>query len=668
MDYFVDLGPRKKDLIMRVPPPIPETGWRPPTYWPDLSDASLISFDLERKEYEPDKGPGWARGKAHTVGISIGARDRAGNRGAWYFPIAHEVGAEQNLPRDHVLSYVKSVLETNIPKVGANLYYDVGSLTDDGINVKGKLHDVQYAQALIDSDSYVNLDFLGEHYCNIGKTTDFLYKWIKQAYPGKGDPRLDIWRAPPSLAGPYGEQDALLPIDILEKQWKLLDQEQLFPVYEMECDLIPLLVKMRQQGIRVNVEAAEKLYHELAQDIAKKYNEIFQVTGIAIDSVSSGTEIARVFDQSGVVYPTTAEGNPSFRKEWLKAQDHPVAQLINETREMEKIRGTFIKSYILDAHVNGIIHCCFNQLRSDDGGTITGRFSSSYPNLQNIPIRTELGKKIRQLFIALIHGHKVRKGDYSQIEYRYLAHYAVGPMADVLRQQYINDPNTDYHDNTFRQLAPYMGWDISDKKRAKDLRRPVKNINFGLVYGMGRKKLIRALMQYFGAATAETEANTLFDNYHKANPFVEPTMEMAAHEVIVFGYSTTILGRRTRFVLWEPSGYGKYGPPLRYEAALRAYGMKIKRSGLHKAINYKLQGSAADQIKMGMRQCYNSGVFDYTGYPLLQVHDELVFDKLETPHFEEAFREVKHILETCIPVRVPIVFEFKDGITWGDAE
>jgi len=665
---FFDLGPRKKDLICAVLPPAPVTNWRPPTTFPNLDNASLISFDLERKEYDPDKGPGWSRGKAHTIGVSIGARDRAGNRGAWYFPIRHEVDPELNLPREQVLSFIKSVLETTVPKVGANLYYDVGSLTDDDIYVKGELHDVQHAQALIDSDSYVNLNYLGQHYCGAGKETNSLYKWLKQAYPGKVDPRLNLWRASPALVGPYGEQDALLPIEIIEKQWPLLDKEQLHLVYRVECDLINLLVKMRQRGIRVDIEAAEQLYNDLAQDIAAKYSEIYKLTGAAIDSVSSGKQVAKIFDTFDLPYQKTNDGNPSFRKEWLKGQDHPIARLINETRELEKIRSTFIKSYILDGHINGIIHCCFNQLRTDEGGTVTGRFSSSYPNLQNIPIRTELGKRIRRLFVALVSGHKVRKGDYSQIEYRYLAHYAVGQGSDDLRSKYVNDPKTDYHDNTFRDLAPLMGWDVNDKKAAKELRRPVKNINFGLVYGMGRKKLIKSLMLYFGASTAETEANLLYDNYHKANAFVAPTMEAASNEVVMHGYASTVLGRRTRFVLWEPAVYGEYGPPLPYEAALRQYGSRIKRSGLHKAINYKLQGSAADQIKKGMRDCFVAGVFDATGYPMLQVHDELVFDHLDTPAFEEAFQEAKHILETCIPVRVPIVFEYKDGATWADAE
>lgn len=686
---LLDLGPKKRKLLLTAPPPTPETGWRPPSEWPNLSAATLIGFDLERKELDFEAGPGWARGAAHTIGVSIAATDRRGNRGKWYFPFAHEVEPQYNLEKQHVIGFLKYWLENtpHVPKIGANLYYDVGSLTDDGIEVKGQLYDVQFAEALLHSDGEVNLEHLGRKYLQRGKQIDQVALWVKTYYGKTANPRENLWRVSPRLAGPYAEDDADMPIDILAKQWPLMASENLLDLFHLECDLISVFVKMRQQGVKVNVAAATKLYDDLAQDIVTLHERIKYETGYSIDSVNSGDQLARVYNSLGIPFGKTPTGKPSFKKEWLLAQTDPFSDLVLKIRELEKIRNTFIKGYIIDKNVNGILYCQFNQLRSTDDaggqrGAITGRLSSSDPNLQNIPIRGNdfsvregIAKEIRNCFISHYPNGKIRKGDYSQIEYVYLAHFAVDKgdgSADALRQSYWDDPKTDYHKKTFERLAPLMGWDVTDEKQAKELRRPVKNINFGLLYGMGKAKLMRALMQYFHHSAGKEMCELLFENYHKANPYVKPTMEAAAREARIFGYVSTVLGRRVRFTLWEPNTMDFSAPravPLPYEKALRAYGSNIRLSGLHAAINYRLQGSAADQLKKGMLECYRAGIFDYIGYPLLQVHDELVFNKPEgAPYYEEAFAEGKRLLETAIPLRVPVRFDYSDGPSWGEAE
>lgn len=670
--FFDDFTETKKQATIRVPPRHPDTGWRPPTEFPNLSSAAVIGFDVERREMDWDNGPGWRRGKADTCGFSLAAIDRLGNCGSWYFPIAHTVDSHLNLHRNSAISYLKSTLETpHIPKVGANLIYDVGSLTDDGIFVQGELHDVQTAEALLDSDDFVNLDHLGRKYLGEGKETNSLYEWCAKAYGGKpnSDQRENIWRASPMLVGPYGEADGRMPIQILQKQWEFLTRENQHELYRIECDLIRLLVKMRLQGVTIDIPHVERTIKTFKQKIIDKYAELNHCWG-KCNSVQAGAQLARLFDAHGVIYPRTEKQAPSFRKEWLANVDHPLGELINEIRKLEKLVGTFLQRYLLDKNVNGKVFCSFNPMRGDDSGAKTGRFSSSDPNLQNIPVRTDEGKMMRAAFIA-DYGHvEIEKNDMSQQEYRELAHFAVDDgtgSAQRLRDEYCNNPNTDYHDRTYDQLCPILGIDPLDKAERKERRRPIKNTNFGLIYGISVKKLARMNEMEPG------EAKRFFDAYFQANSYVKPTMAAAEAEMQQLGYITTILGRRIRFNLWEPAkrDYDAARPVgLPFHAALLHYGSDIKRAGGHKAINYRLQGSNADHIKKGMRDCDKAGIYDVCGVPRLQVHDELVHSVPDrTRATNEALREMRHIVETCIPfMRVPCRVDSKRGPNWGACE
>ena len=665
-----DLGAMKKKAALKVPPPVPETGWRPPASFPNLSNAVVLSVDVETWEPDFDHGPGWGRGKGHIVGFSIGARDRLGNRGKWYFPVRHEVEPEYNLDPATCFKWLKPLMENPlIPKVGANMLYDTGWLTTEDIYIQGEIHDVQFAEALLNEEGEVNLEYLGQRYLGRGKDSDIMYRWCAEAYGGEIGPkqRANIYRCSPRLVGFYGEDDADLPLDVLEKQYPIMAAEGLLDVYRMECDSIYLLTRMRLTGVNIDLHEAEKLYDQLAIDIQQLECKLYEQTGVRAN-VNSGADLAKVFDNVGIHYPKTAAGNPSFKKEFLNAVEHPIAQLIRDIREHDKIRGTFIRSYILESNVNGRVHCQFHPLRGDNGGTRSGRFSSDKPNLQNIPVRTELGNRIRKLFIPDA-GHVAwEKDDYSQIEYRNLAHFAVGPGSDELRVEYNANPKTDYHDNTYGRLCPFMGWNPTDKDTAKLYRKPVKNINFGLLYGMGKNKLGRALMEYFKGNLSKADINALFDAYHEANPYVKATMDSVAADAQNLGYITTILGRRSRFDKWEPRivNYENRALPLRYKIAIQKYGADIQRAHTHKGINRLLQGSAADIIKKGMHKCWKDGVFDVIGVPKLQVHDELDFSvKDNSAQQNEGYTYMKQVLETATPLRVPVLVDSGRGANWG---
>ena len=676
-----ELGVARRRTVLKQLPQTPETGWRPPAYFPNLSAARMLSFDLETKETDFDHGPGWARNKGHVVGIGIGADDGYGNIGRWYFPMRHEVEPEFNLDPTHVLNFARATLERtpNIPKVGANLTYDVGWLTEEDIYVSGELHDVQFAEAILDADHKVALEHLGHKYCGKGKGGDLMYRWSADAYGGdvNDKQRANIYRTSPRLVGPYGEDDVDLPLQVLRHQWPLLDREGLLGVYRLECDLIKLMVAMRRQGVRVDIPAAERLYAQLGVDLLRMQARFKEELGFELN-VNSGKDIAKAFDYYGLSYPKTAEGNPSFTKDFLKVHDHPIAAQILEYRMFEKTRSTFLRSYILERHNNGKIHATFNQLRGEDGGAGSGRFSSSDPNMQNWSVRpgvTEgpmldkksphydpnyvvIGKRLRGLVIP-DDGHIAwQKDDFSQIQYRGLVHYGVGNGADDARAAYIADPTTDYHTMVQKMVERVTGMAIE--------RKPLKNINFGLAFGMGVKKLMRQL------GVDEATAKKIIEAYFNGAPYVKDTMSLFSAIALEKGELRSLLGRRVRFDLWEPirqRGDSERQIALPLERALAQYGTRIQRAYGHKALVLALQMVEGDTIKSGMLRCYKEGVFDVTGVPRITVHDELGHSvRDDSPRTTEAYAYMKHVLETSIPLRIPVLVDSGRGANWGAIE
>lgn len=649
--FWEDVQTDARQKVVRAMPPIPDTGWRPPTTLPDLSSAPALSIDCET--YDPDlltHGPGWARGVGHLVGVSIGV---PGSH-RWYFPIRHEVETGDNLEAGQVLAWLKVTLgNERQPKVGANLLYDVGWLRQEGVQVLGELVDVQYAEALLDEQAEVSLEVLAKKYLGEGKESSLLYRWCSDYYggPTSSKQRGNIYRAPPRLVGPYAESDADLPLRIATVLYPLLQKEGLLELFRMECDLIPLLVEMRFAGVTVNVAGAEQLREALLQREKDEQLKLNALAGRQVD-INAAASLAKAFDIAGIPYNFTEKGTPSFTKSFLTSINHPIAESIREIRKLSKLRGTFVESYILESHINGKVYGQFHPLRGDEGGTRSGRFSSSTPNLQNLPSRDdELAPLVRGLFIPDAGHLQWRKYDYSQIEYRFLAHFAVGPMSDDIRTIFNQDANTDYHEMT-RTLVHQQTGQLLDRK-------PIKNINFGLIYGMGVERLAS------GLGLSKAKGKELFAAYHKGAPFAKATMEKYVEEATVSGTITTILGRKSRFDLWEPAVWSSEAVALPYDKAIRSYG-QIRRAYTHKALNRLLQGSAADLMKKAMWKCWRDGIFDATGVPRLTVHDELDFsDRGDRP---EAFSEMQHILETAIPLRIPVKADGEAGPNWGHVQ
>jgi DNA polymerase I-like protein with 3'-5' exonuclease and polymerase domains len=651
--------PAKADKIKmpRVLPPTPDTGWRPPTSFPNLSGADVLAVDVETKDPDlRERGPGVRRG-AHIVGLAVGTGDAR-----WYFPMRHEVGAEWNMDPDAVMAWARDTLACPMPKVGANLLYDADFLSAEGVTLAGEWWDVQIAEPLLDENrpSY-SLDILGWQYLREGKRSSALSDWVEQAYRNNNY-REEIWRTSPLLVGPYAEGDVELPMRILEKQVALLEEQELMDLWRIETGLLPMLLAMRQQGVRIDPVRRQVLDDRMTVELGTEQARLNKMAGGPIN-VNASTDLARLFDKIGEAYPRTPKtGAPSFTKGWLAQHPHEAAAAIVSVRRLMKLRDTFVRGYASLA-INDRLHCMFHPLRTDENGAVSGRFASSNPNLQNIPVRDPLwGPLIRAMFIPE-EGCEWIRHDWSQIEYRFLAHFGIGANAREVRRMYQTDPNTDFHE----MVVGLTGLD----------RRSAKNVNFGLVYGMG----VPLLASTLGLSRQEAE-ETVFSVYHERVPFVKDTYNHASSLATSRGYVRTILGRRARFDYWQPRDWNDTVENGTWEedgssailglgAARARWGedMQLRRAFTHKALNRVLQGSSADLMKKAMLLMWKSGIYKVLAAPHLTVHDELDHSMQKgDPQAEEAIAEVKRIMETAISIRVPVIADEERGPSWGECK
>ena len=612
-----------------------EADWNIPTEYPDLTKYKQIAVDLET--CDPNLmtlGPGWSRNDGFIVGIAVAAGDYQG-----YFPIRHENG--HNLDPKMTIKWFKKQMATpHIDKIMHNATYDAGWLRAEGVEVQGRIIDTMIAAPLVDENRFsFSLNNLGRDYLGERKNETLLRAAAKE---WGIDPKGEMWKLPPKYVGSYAEQDATLTLKLYERLSIEIVKQELSHIFDLETSLIPLMIDMREKGVRVDLDKADLVRKDLRSKVRDYKAEIKRKTGIEIEPWASAS-VATVFDKLDLIYPKTETGSPSFTKQYLNAHPHEVAKMIVKLREFDKADSTFIDSIMRHEH-KGRIHTEFHQLRSDDGGTVTGRFSSSNPNLQQFPARDpDIKKAIRGLFLPE-EGDKWGSFDYSSQEPRLLVHFA-SSIPERLRHSVVNTI-----------VEEYNSGDVDLHQMVADLagisRKEAKVVNLGIMYGMGVGKLSTQL------DITKDEAKELLDSHKLSVPFVKQLATMASQRAEEHGQIRTILGRKCRFHLWEPRSFG-YNKPLRLEEAKKEYGNvgTLKRAFTYKALNKLIQGSAADQTKKAMVDCYAEGL-----KPLLTVHDELCFS-IESQ--EQADRIVQ-IMETGLPLNVPSKVDAELGANWGE--
>ena len=608
--------------------------WTTPSSFPDLSKEKMIAIDLETKDPNMKRlGSGWPRKDGEIIGIAVATANFNG-----YFPIGHDVGG--NMDKKMVLNWFTDVCKSPSTKIFHNASYDLGWIRAYGIEVKGNIIDTMVAAAIVDENKFsYSLNNLARDYLGKMKAETELRE---RAEEWGLDAKTELWKLPAQYVGFYAEQDAQLTFELWQRlEWEIRKQS-LNDVWKLEMDLLPHVIAMREKGVRVDLDGAEKLKKRFIQREKDLLLKVKQMTTLDID-VWAARSVALAFDRLGIKYPLTEKTEePSFTSNWLENCKEPLAQLIKEIREVNKFHSAFIDSILKHSH-KGRIHAEINQLRGTNGGTVTGRLSYSSPNLQQIPARNkELGPLIRSLFLP-DEGCKWGSFDYSQQEPRLVVHFAslIGEGSEGT-QELIKAYEKE--DADFHQTVAEM---------AKIPRAQAKTINLGLFYGMGINKLSREL------GISYEDAQNILQEYNKRVPFVKKLSEKTMQVADKKGFLTTLKGRRCRFNLWEPNTFG-LNKALTEEDAVLQFGRKgIKRAMTYKSLNRLIQGSAADQTKQAMVDCSNLGF-----RPLLQIHDELCFNICK----DEDVKIIKHTMENCCKLEVPSKVDVELGDNWGNAK
>jgi DNA polymerase I-like protein with 3'-5' exonuclease and polymerase domains len=605
------------------------SNWVAPTEFPSMKGRKVVAIDLETCDPGLIKdGPGWPRKIGTVIGISISSGDFTA-----YYPIAHEGGG--NMDRGAVIKYIRDICEDDsIEKVFHNAQYDIGWLSVIEIEVRGRIHDTMVAMALIDENRFsytlnsISFDYLGE-YKNESK--------LKEAALAFGvDPKSEMYKLPATFVGEYAEEDARLTLKLHEKLSWEIKKDNLETIYDIECRLINVIFNMTRRGVRFDLDKCLTLNDKFRNKEKKILKRVKDLTNQNVE-IWAAASIAQAFDSLNLPYERTEKTNaPSFTKMFLTDHPHELPRLIMQARELNKLRGTFLQG-LVNHNTNGRIHAHINQIRSDSGGTVTGRFSYNHPNLQQIPNRGQFASSIRKLFIPEI-GEYWLKADYSQQEPRLLTHWAclVGQMgAEEVKEAYKNS-DLDFH----QQTADMAGVE----------RRLAKTIGLGVMYGMGYNKLAREL------DIEPPDAKKMLADFRKRVPFMQGMLEAVMNRANSKGIVRTLLGRKCRFDLWEPTQWGVH-KALPLNQAKVEYGDAIKRAGTYKALNRLIQGSAADQTKKAMVDIHEElGIV-----PLIQVHDELdcsVKSEIEA-------HKIKNIMETCVELEVPSKVDTDLGESWG---
>lgn len=593
-----------------------------------MSDV-VASVDIETDDpHLKQWGPGACRHDGEILGIGI------------YCPaLGVDEYFEPNDPRA-----LEILADPDIIKVFHNGVYDLDWM-ENGYDIKiyGRCEDTMTRETLLDSYAFsYSLDACclrrGVEGKNKGDTID---KWWTE-HGGKGKAVEHLKDIPPHIVGKYCRQDCKATYDLYWAQQPLLEEQNLLNANDIECKLYPLLMNMKRNGIRVDMQKLLAFMDQVEEEYENGIAEMEQKYGFAEGSLSlnSAKDIEKMWRAERLPIEYTATGKPSFAAAVLEDSDHPLAEKIQHLRGLTKTLA-FLNSWV-DYSIDGHIHPCFYPAKRDDAGTVTGRWSSGDPNLQQVPARAEKhGKEIRSLFIPE-DGCILGAFDYKQIEYRVFIHFAQGEGADAAREEF-HKHDVDYH----QMVQTMMGWVTGDKDKDKEYRHITKNLNFGSIYCMGARsfaaKFKRPLLKAHPDADPDNLvplADSLMKQYKRKIPFVDPTCRLIIQTGERRGYVRTLSGRRQRMPL---------------------------DGGAYKLVNYLIQGSAADLLKKGLVDAWDKGVFKVLKLHA-QIHDEIVFSIPKTKEGYKACCTLYDCMAHAYDLRIPIGVDTEIGPDWGHCD
>ena len=642
----------------------------------DLNGIDTVAIDIET--YDPNlktKGSGAIRKDGFICGIAVATKNDLA-----YFPLRHSDTDIDYQRINKIWEILNNKIFQNdkITKVFHNAMYDVCWIRAvTGKMIKGRIVDTMIAASVIDENRFkYSLDALSKDYLNEEKYKyDLQQKTMEWSGGTVKDPMTNMHKLPASIVKEYAKQD----VNLTYKLWKLFDkkidevlytkddgeQKTCRQIFELETKLFLCLVDMKFKGVRIDRSKAVLFGRHLKKRRDQIINAIQSKTSIRVD-IWAAASIKKLLDHLHIKdYKVTPKSKmPQLPKDYLRTHNNKCLRMIAKAREYDKAVNTFIDGLLEYVHEDRI-HADINQIRSDTGGTVTGRFSMSNPNLQQIPAKGYIGSKMRELFIPE-EGHKWGSFDYSQQEPRIVVHYAIKlglPGTESLKEQFDRD------DADFHQIVADM---------ANISRKQAKTINLGLFYGMGKIKLQKEL------GLDQRQAKELFNEYHGRVPFVK----QLSQELIAFAKENkllfTLYDRFCRFDRWETTNK-EWNPEINRfnevplytkEQAMEAFKAemldKYKENKIdanymdyferyytpaftYKALNRLIQGSAADMTKKAMVDLYDKGII-----PHIQIHDELCFST--TDHESEL---IKSTMENAIPLEVKNKVDFEYGLNWG---
>ena len=642
----------------------------------DLKGVDTVAVDIET--YDPNlktKGLGAIRNDGFICGIAV-----ATGKETAYFPLRHS-DIFIDYKRDEKIWDAlneKIFQNENITKIFHNAMYDVCWIRAvTGMKMKGRIVDTMIAASVIDENRFkYSLDSLSKDYLNEEKYKyDLQQKTLEWSGGTVKDPMTNMHKLPASIVKEYAKQD----VNLTYKLWNIFnkqidevlytkedgEQKTCRQIFELETKLFLCLVDMKFKGVRIDVAKAIQFGRHLKKRREQILKAIESLTTVRVD-IWAATSIKKLLDHLHIKdYKVTPKSKmPQLPKDYLKTHSNKCLRMIAKAREYDKAANTFIDGLLEYVH-EGRIHADINQIRSDAGGTVTGRFSMSNPNLQQIPAKGFIGKKMRELFIPE-EGCKWGSFDYSQQEPRIVVHYAIKlglPGTGNLQEEFDKD------DADFHQIVADM---------ANISRKQAKTINLGLFYGMGKIKLQKEL------GLDQVEAKNLFNDYHNRVPFVR----RLSQELIDFSKKNkllfTLYDRFCRFDKWETTNK-EWNPETNRFNQVTLYTEKDAREAFkaeildkfkekkidpnymdwferyytpaftYKALNRLIQGSAADMTKKAMVDLYEKGIV-----PHIQIHDELCFST--TDHEAELIKET---MEQTILLEVKNKVDYESGPNWG---